>query len=837
MKPHKKKKSRFNVLLRIVLFVVIVLAPLYIFNIFYPQPFDFLIFIGGIWLAFVCLYIFFLWLYRLFDKTPEKYSDLESHLPLIIDEAYAICHENGLIEYATPFFYTLLEHNSTAKQNIYSILSGNEELHKTLYKLQEDVKNGHTRSARIVLNIGSKKVESYFDITLKPYDSHLQQQRFILFKLLPVHADNKLMVEDISALQETVNQLDLSPIGIFSCNYDGQITYANVTFIQMIEFDTHVLTDKLPNIRDIFSLNAVEQIIAHNKNVNTLDNLTIHASCITGETKKELILVKHNRSDGTNLSYNLIALDPQWFQSLSHSPQSKPLYYERSPFGIGYINSKGKILEANTKFCDFFENHNLVSSDFFYLLDEEETKQFHTILHSIQHDKELSYPLTLNFLQKTKKSAQFQFIRDPSFQKEHNTSDIRILIFLIDTTEKYILEESHAQSQKMQAIGQLAGGIAHDFNNVLTGIIGASDILLTSMSPSSKQFDEVIQIKNNANRAANLVQHLMAFSRKQKLKPITLSLAEVISADFKNLIQKLITSTIKLHTQINRDLWFIKADENQLEQVIINLAVNARDAMPDGGTLHIRAYNVSEKEIAQLEKHIEPIQEYVCLEIEDDGTGIPHELIDNIFEPFFTTKETGKGTGMGLSTVYGIIKQSEGHIFVESQKEKGTRFSIYLPHHHAEMTYHQMQEKARQQKRLNKSSTAPIEVSDYTGSRERILLVEDEDSVRSFATRALTQQGYIVSDASGGLEALELIDKGSQFDLIISDVLMPGMDGPTLIQEIRKRKGITPTIFISGYADDAFKNNLDEDSFVFLTKPFGIKQLVEAVKNTLGQRI
>jgi two-component system, cell cycle sensor histidine kinase and response regulator CckA len=376
----------------------------------------------------------------------------------------------------------------------------------------------------------------------------------------------------------------------------------------------------------------------------------------------------------------------------------------------------------------------------------------------------------------------------------------------------------------MQAIGQLAGGVAHDFNNVLTAIIGFSDLLLAKHRPTDAAFADLMNIKNNANRAANLVRQLLAFSRRQTLRPEVLSLTDVL-ADLGNLLGRLLGEKINFKVVHGRDLWPIKADLNQFEQVVMNLAVNARDAMPNGGQLTVKTLNVPVEASRDVQPGVMPPAEYVLCEVQDNGTGIPPEIRNKIWEPFFSTKDVGKGTGLGLATVYGIVKQTGGFIFCDSELGKGTTFRIYMPRHVADR-----EETPPETREINKEEKR----ADLTG-KGTILLVEDEDAVRAFASRALASRGYTVIEASTGEQALEIVlSREEGFDLVLSDVVMPEMDGPTLLKEMRKRGIATKVIFISGYAEDAFAKNLEGHSdFAFLPKPFSLKQLAEAVKDVM----
>jgi two-component system cell cycle sensor histidine kinase/response regulator CckA len=405
-----------------------------------------------------------------------------------------------------------------------------------------------------------------------------------------------------------------------------------------------------------------------------------------------------------------------------------------------------------------------------------------------------------------------------------NDGEVAIL-YALDTTEQRQLEQQFAQAQKMQAVGQLAGGIAHDFNNVLQAIIGYSDLLLGNHRPTDPAFQDIMQIKQNANRAASLVRQLLAFSRRQTLRPEVLNLGDTLS-DLSLLLKRLLGERVELDLKHGRDLWPVKADVNQFEQVIVNLAVNARDAMPEGGRLTIRTANVAADEAARMNLSGLTPGEYVLIETADTGTGIPPEVMDQIFEPFFTTKEVGKGTGLGLSTVFGIVKQSGGFIYVDSTIGEGTVFRIFLPRHVA------TEADAPEEQAPPEAKKAAV---DLTG-HGTILLVEDEDPVRAVNGRALTARGYTVIEAASGLEALHLMDeRGEPVDLVVSDVVMPEMDGPSLLRELRKRHPDLKVIFVSGYAEDAFKRNLPEgEEFAFLPKPFSLKQLIEAVKATMN---
>ena len=400
--------------------------------------------------------------------------------------------------------------------------------------------------------------------------------------------------------------------------------------------------------------------------------------------------------------------------------------------------------------------------------------------------------------------------------------DAAVLLSIKDGSEESKLKKQVAQATKMQAVGQLAGGVAHDFNNILTGIIGHCDLMLMRHTPGDSDYDDIQQIKNNSNRAASLTRQLLAFSRQQTLRPQILQLPDIVS-EISNLLQRLLGETVTLAVKHGRNLGAVRADPGQLEQVIVNLAVNARDAMPRGGTVTIQTYAVSTAEVRKLGSDILPITDYTALSISDTGTGIAPELLPKIFEPFFTTKDVGKGTGLGLSTVYGIVKQSGGFIFADSTLAKGTSFVIYLPVHRSEAGGLPAPAKAKPK---------PTE----TWGTGIILLVEDEDMVRAVAERALARNGYTVITAANGEAALEILEGRSDIDLIVSDVVMPVMDGPTMVRQVRNDFPNMPILFMSGYAEEQLRKMINLDDIAFLPKPFSVQQLAEAVRDIMIAR-
>lgn len=393
------------------------------------------------------------------------------------------------------------------------------------------------------------------------------------------------------------------------------------------------------------------------------------------------------------------------------------------------------------------------------------------------------------------------------------------LAVLQDMTALKRLEAQFVQGQKMQAIGQLAGGIAHDFNNLLTAISGHCDLLLLQHRADDPDYPDLIQIRQNANRAAALVSQLLAFSRKQTLKPERIELQDVL-ADLTHLLNRLVGEKVGLELIHAREPAAIRADRRQLEQVIMNLVVNARDAMPDGGLVRIETRIERLESELHRDRAIVPRGRHLVISVRDTGTGIPPEWMDKIFEPFFTTKRVGEGTGLGLSTVYGIIKQSGGFIFVQSVLSEGTTFELWFP------------------LCLDTAADRPVTLPRRQARRTDavVLLVEDEAPVRTFAARALRLRGLSVLEAANAEEALSLLaDAALHVDVFVTDVVMPGLDGPGWVRQALERRPGVRTVFISGYAEEALSDvQARIPNSVFLPKPFSLVELTETVQSQLA---
>ncbi|RIA55826.1 hybrid sensor histidine kinase/response regulator [Dichotomicrobium thermohalophilum] len=663
------------------------------------------------------------------------------------------------------------------------------------------------------------------------YRSGVSRGRLMLWQFRDVTAEKKRLQERDARLEQMRAWLDADPAARLTVDAAGRITDMNAT---MRSWLPEAVRDADPlHLSQVFSEASVSLLMAR---LNGPRNGAVPRTAMlevldeAGEIRPLWAGFRTaSEKKGVRPKLQITALNgtgAEATEARAESVDGEELFHG-APIAMATVNAKGKIASRNHAFSQTFAipvqrgNGRLNVLD---LVDETAREPLARMIADAAARKPAGAPLDIAFARDEKRAGRLYVVPTPGKRRRGGAD--AATIYAIDTTEQRALEEQIAQKQKMQEVGQLAGGIAHDFNNLLTGILGYTDLLLSSHRPSDPAFKDIMEVRNNANRAAALVRHLLAYSRRQTLRPKVLSLTDVIE-DFGLLLNRLIGEKVTSNIIHARDLWLVKADANQLEQVLMNLAVNARDAMmPEGGELTIRTANVTERDAAKLDRPGLPVGEYVLLEVGDTGCGMSPEVQEKIFEPFFSTKEIGEGTGFGLSVVHGIVKQTGGYIYVDSREGEGTTFSIYLPRHVEEPAEDSAQGEA---------DGADKKRKDLTG-QGTILLVEDEEAVRRFAARALESRGYNVLKATTGVEALDVLaEHGREVDLVISDVMMPEMDGPKLLQQMRKTLPDMKVIFISGYAEEALRRELAEDeSFTFLPKPFSLKDLASAVKEALA---
>ncbi len=609
--------------------------------------------------------------------------------------------------------------------------------------------------------------------------------------------------------------VDSLPVGIFAARRDGRIVFANQTLAGWLEADAARLVGGANLLDFVASGEASEPDEAGNP---ALKSGEVRLRALGGEVFPTTIEIAAPAAGADNaIQYGLIVnhAGAGRFGDRRRAARSSR-FFDEAPIGIVMIDVRDEIVESNIAFRSMIGAEEVgPETALVDLVLEDDRAQ---VAERLTEARRGAHPdgLEIRIAGAGERTAQLH----ASAIEEASGVAADMIVYLVDTTGRKSLEEQFAQSQKMQAVSQLAGGIAHDFNNLLTAMIGFCDLLFLRHGAGDQSFGDIMQIKQNANRAANLVRQLLAFSRQQTLQPRVLVLTDVL-AELTNLLRRLIGETIELKMVHSRDIGLVKVDQGQFEQVVINIVVNARDAMPDGGTLTIRTENITLDSANRYRDEIMSAGDYVLIEMSDTGTGISEANLDKIFDPFYTTKAVGAGTGLGLSTVYGIVKQTGGFIFAYSEIGAGTTFKIFLPRYVSQDPAELVETAA--------SDAAPMR--DLTGSGT-ILLVEDEAPVRQFAARALANKGYTVLEAENGEVALGILgDHDGTIEMLVTDVVMPNMDGPTLIRRAREDRPAIKAILISGYAEDVFRSDLDGDlDAAFLPKPFSLKELLSTVK-------
>jgi two-component system cell cycle sensor histidine kinase/response regulator CckA len=728
--------------------------------------------------------------------------------------------------YANEAYLALSQaHEAADVRTVERLFSGAPEVSEAVYRLAQAAREGRRGAEEIRLStpLAGEGSVGWYRIRVRPLE-RLGSKRATLWAVSDVTRERERHENVFQELQHAIDFLDHAPAGFFSTDQRGVVTYMNATLAGWLDYDLAQVGlggMKLSQLVAGSGAALIEAVAGGPGEVRTeqidvdlkrrggqrLPVRLLHRVAFSSEGQpgdsRTLVL---NRAAGEEPAEDLRAAEVRFAR-----------FFNSTPMAIAVLDAEGAVRRSNAAFAKLMpaalKGAENARSIYAGVTDRDAAAVRAALQATVAGQTDLP-PVDIGA--DGGQSARLFFAAADDAAPES-----AVMLYALDTTEQRTLQENFAQSQKMQAIGQLAGGVAHDFNNVLTAIIGYSDLLLANHRPTDPSFQDIMQIKQNANRAAGLVRQLLAFSRRQTLRPQVLQIDDMLS-ELQMLMRRLVGEKIALELKHGRDLWLVKADLNQLEQVVVNLVVNARDAMPDGGRITLRTANVQPAECAGYREPLLAPAEYVLLEVVDTGAGIPAEIKEKIFEPFFTTKEVGKGTGLGLSMVYGIVKQTGGFVFVDSTVGRGTTFRIFLPRHIPDPA------------EVAPKAEAPKPAADLTGQGV-ILLVEDEEAVRAFGARALASRGYTVLEAASGVEALQAVEEvDGKVDLIVSDVVMPEMDGPTMFGELRKRGIKAKVIFVSGYAEEAFSKNLPEGEFGFMPKPFTLKQLIETVKQNMG---
>ncbi len=760
--------------------------------------------------------------YKSYDEVQEKVNLFQA----VIESSRAarvITNKHGHILYVNKKFENLVERSIDKDSDIRllnEIFKNNPDVDAHLTTLVNKAHRGLLENIELLSFYNEK--ERWFAVScarIMGGEDHLQ---WYIEDITGKYVAEKAVLDEREKL---IDFTDNAPVGFFSANEKGQFVFANATLARWLGTDLETLLEKgkLHTYLESPPANARPFDIIEkggDKQVAELYMKSTRGKTFLAAVNQVIMRDKTGQITTRGVVYDLTA-EREMRTALKESEARFQKFFEEAPLGIILLSPSGTIVDSNAMFAHMLGTtiKKIERKQFDSLIDAGDKDRVMSAVSRIDEGKQMDAPLeiTLN----GKHGPQQAQMHARRFREGGNT-----VLHFIDLSKQKELEEQFVQSQKMQAVGQLAGGIAHDFNNLLTAMIGFCDLLLLRHKPGDPSFSDIMQIKQNSNRAANLVRQLLAFSRQQTLRQKVQDITDILT-ELSHLLRRLIGANIELDFIHGEDLGLVKVDEGQMEQVLINLAVNARDAMDGGGDLTITTENFTNKKMMELVSEEMPAGHWIKITVSDTGCGIPKENISRIFEPFFTTKDVGQGTGLGLATVYGIIRQTGGFLDVQSKIGKGTSFVLYLP---------RASEADEEESVADASETQIIEtIRDLTGT-ERILLVEDEDAVRTFSQRALSNKGYTVLTADSGESALSTwhTEKDQALDLLITDVVMPNMDGPTLAQHIRQESPDLKIIFISGYTEDKLKDYMGPNIW-FLPKPFTLKQLTVKVRTVLEE--
>jgi len=758
----------------------------------------------------------------------------------IADLAYdgiAVTDPSGHVAYSNSAYLALTgAANPQDVRPVERVFIGNPDVSEAVFRLLKAAREGKRLQEEVRLAGTDGDHGRWLRMRVRPLGQSKREAKYAVWSIADITRDRERQEDVFQELQHAIEYLDHAPCGFFSVNASGEIAYVNATLANWLDYDLAEIGSGGLKLTDIVSGDGAALLtsVTPVPGEVTTEVFDIDLRMRTGKTMPARLYHKLAfGADGAPGASRTLVIsrarderaDPQRAAEVRFMR-----FFDHTPMAIATVDRSGAVVRANARFAKLSQGlgaDGAAGKSIFSTVNARDRNLLVAAINQAAQGQGDIAPVEAMLDGTKERWAQFFVTAVEEDEREAEAA----IVYMLETTERRALENQINQSQKMDMVGQLAGGIAHDFNNVLSAIMMANDFLLNAHKPTDPSFQDIMQIKQNATRAATLVRQLLAFSRRQTLRPQVLDLGDALS-DLTMLLRRLIGEKVKLDLVHGRDLWPVKVDVSQFEQVVVNLAVNARDAMPDGGKLSVRTANVTADEATQLAYKGMPASEYVRIDVSDTGTGIPPDIVDKIFEPFFSTKEVGKGTGLGLSTVYGIVKQTGGFIYVDSEPGKGTSFRIFLPRHHPEKEVASDSVAANGAAREAHADAKPR--TDLTG-QGTILLVEDEEGLRSLNARGLRSRGYSVIEASNGVEALEALEeKEGAVDLVVSDVVMPEMDGPTLLKTMRGKNPDLKIIFVSGYAEDAFEKSLPENQqFAFLPKPFTLSQLVAAVKETM----
>ena len=772
-----------------------------------------------------------------------RFADRAADNPVtsrIADHAYdglAVTDSRGHVVYSNAAYLALTGAATALEARpVERVFIGNPDVSEAVFRLLKAAREGKRQQEEVRIASTEGTHGRWLRMRVRPLGQSKREAKYAVWSISDITRDRERQEDVFQELQHAIEYLDHAPCGFFSVNAAGDLVYVNATLANWLDHDLAEIGSGGLKLTDIVSGDGA--------------SLLTSIVPVPGEVKTEVFDIDLRMRGGKTMPvrlYHKLAFGADGVPGASRTlvisrardERSDPQraaevrfmrFFDHTPMAIATVDRSGAVVRANARFAKLAQSlsaDGAANKSIFAAVNVRDRNLLVAAINQAAEGQGDIPPVEAMLDGAKERWGQFFVTAVEEGERETEAA----IVYLLETTERRTLENQINQSQKMDMVGQLAGGIAHDFNNVLSAIMMANDFLLNAHKPTDPSFQDIMQIKQNATRAATLVRQLLAFSRRQTLRPQVLDLGDALS-DLTMLLRRLIGEKVKLDLVHGRDLWPVKVDVSQFEQVIVNLAVNARDAMPDGGKLTVRTANVTSEGAARLSYKGMPAADYVRIDVADTGSGIAPDIVDKIFEPFFSTKEVGKGTGLGLSTVYGIVKQTGGFVYVDSETGKGTSFHIFLPRHRPELEAQPEAVAANGAAREPSAEAKPR--ADLTG-QGTILLVEDEEGLRSLNARGLRSRGYSVIEASNGIEAMEALEqKNGAVDLVVSDVVMPEMDGPTLLKTMRGRNPDLKIIFVSGYAEDAFEKSLPENQqFAFLPKPFTLSQLVAAVKETM----
>src|SRR5580704_2146652 len=610
----------------------------------------------------------------------------------IADLAYdgiAVTDPSGHVVYSNSAYLALTGALSPQDvRPVERVFIGNPDVSEAVFRLLKAAREGKRQQEEVRL-AGTDSVHGrWLRMRVRPLGQSKRELKYAVWSIADITRDRERQEDVFQELQHAIEYLDHAPCGFFSVNPAGEVAYVNATLANWLDYDLAEIGSGGLKLTDIVSGDGAALLtsVTPVPGEVTTEVFDIDLRMRTGKTMAARLYHKLAfGADGAPGASRTLVInrarderaDPQRAAEVRFMR-----FFDHTPMAIATVDRSGAIVRANARFAKLSQGlgaDGAAGKSIFSTVNARDRNLLVAAINQAAQGQGDIAPVEVMLDGTRERWAQFFVTAVEADEREAEAA----IIYMLETTERRALENQINQSQKMDMVGQLAGGIAHDFNNVLSAIMMANDFLLNAHKPTDPSFQDIMQIKQNATRAATLVRQLLAFSRRQTLRPQVLDLGDALS-DLTMLLRRLIGEKVKLDLIHGRDLWPVKVDVSQFEQVIVNLAVNARDAMPEGGKLSVRTANVTPEESTQLAYKGMPAAEYVRIDVTDTGSGIAPDIVDKIFEPFFSTKEVGKGTGLGLSTVYGIVKQTGGFVYVDSETGKGTSFHIFLPRHHAE---------------------------------------------------------------------------------------------------------------------------------------------------------